>query len=234
MATRKQRHLASFLSCFGREDAVIKDPTPAAPPSQDTKQAAKLAEADRLLTHFHLQPHVEGGHYVEIYRSPDMIPATALPSRFTTGRNPLSASHQRHLKTSIYFLLKAGDKSHLHRLKSDETWHFYKGDPLTVVMLEEGPEGSQTGTLRKVTLGLDFEKGEVPHFTVPHGVWFGSFSSGAYSFVECTVSPGFDFEDFEMAERTEMFGKFEKAEDPEVKEMITFLTREEVPHAPTR
>ncbi|KAJ3213814.1 hypothetical protein HDU67_002408 [Dinochytrium kinnereticum] len=171
------------------------------------------ANGDHLIKLFNLLPHVEGGHYPQVYKSLDEIPASSLPTRFT-GSNP------RAFSTSIHFLLRSTEKSHLHRLKSDETWHFYRGDALKVIMLDEEKQ-----TMTSVLIGQNFEEGEVPQFTVPHGVWFGSFSTGRYSFVGCTVSPGFDFEDFELAERDELGMKFEGAGE-EVKSMIKYLTRE--------
>ncbi|KAI8852361.1 RmlC-like cupin domain-containing protein [Chytridium lagenaria] len=149
-------------------------------------------DGDALIKRFDLLPHVEGGYYRQVYRSTDVINPSTLPSRF-------EGTHERVFSTSIYFLLRRGDKSHLHRLKSDETWHFYHGDALKVVMLDE-----TTKKLQSVILGTKFEDGEVPQFTVPAGVWFGSVSTGAYSFVGCTVAPGFEFADFEMAERGKM------------------------------
>jgi uncharacterized protein len=92
--------------------------------------------------------------------------------------------------TQIYFLLGRGQFSRLHRIASDELWHFYQGSPLLVI--EADPE---TGAVKETTLGG--EDG-VPFHVVPGGTWFGSRSLGEWSFVGCTVGPGFDYRDFEM------------------------------------
>lgn len=138
-----------------------------------------------LVTQFQLLPHPEGGFYKETYRSAELINEHALPDRFAGNR---------HFSTAIYFLLEQGNFSAFHRIQSDELWHFYAGDPLQVHILT--PEGSYT----KIQLG---NKGDEPCFQamVPAGSWFASETApgGSYSFVGCTVAPGFDFADFELA-----------------------------------
>jgi predicted cupin superfamily sugar epimerase len=124
-------------------------------------------------------------------------------------------SGDRPFSTSIYFLLKAGDVSRLHRLRSDETWHFYAGGPLTVA--EISPKGAVT----KTTLGRDLAAGHTFQHVVPAGAWFGAWPEAGteFSFAGCTVAPGFDFRDFELARREELLELF-----PHAAELIKKLT----------
>jgi len=138
-----------------------------------------------LIEKLELVRHPEGGWYRETYRSGEMIPANGLPERFDGGRA---------FCTAIYFLLGKTDISRLHRIKSDEMWHFYAGACLTVHLLT--PHGEH----KTIKLGTDLASGETFQAVVPAGCWFGAEVSGygEYSLVGCTVSPGFDFADFEM------------------------------------
>lgn len=150
-----------------------------------------------------LLPHPEGGYYKETYRSQ----ATANFKGFDGERNYC---------TGIYFLIEKNNFSALHRIKSDEMWHFYAGDALEVI--EITPEGKLIIT----HVGSNLMKGEVFQYTVKAGHWFGSrvIQGGDFSLVGCTVSPGFDFNDFEMADRTNLTELF-----PEYKNLIAELTR---------
>jgi uncharacterized protein len=141
---------------------------------------------DKIIQRYHLQPHPEGGWYVQTYKSNEEIAASALPERFG-GNRPFS--------TAIYFLLEQGNFSAFHRIKSDECWHFYEGDPLEIFVLQ------QNGELNTIVLGKDFEKGQLFQYVVPANCWFASRPApgSSYCFVGCTVSPGFDFTDFELA-----------------------------------
>lgn len=149
---------------------------------------------EELIEHYQMLPHPEGGYYKETYRS---------EIDFDTKRGKRSAS------TAIHFLITQDSISHLHRLTSDEGWHFHLGDPLKI--LEITPEGK----LIETTLGTDFKAGHKLQHIVPAGHWFGSTSTGEYSFVGCTVSPGFDFEDFEMGNKEALSSEF-----PHLKELI--------------
>ena len=153
-----------------------------------------------------LQPHPEGGCFKETYRSAENIERQALPERYGGSRSYC---------TGIYFMLRAGEFSAFHRIQSDEMWHFYDGDPLTVSILHEN------GSLEEIRLGRDHANGEVLQAVVPRGVWFGSrvASGGDFALVGCTVAPGFDFADFEMAERTQLTNDY-----PQHKEIIAALT----------
>jgi hypothetical protein len=139
-----------------------------------------------LIKTFDLREHPEGGYFRESYRSAGVIPAQALPSRYKGERN---------FSTAIYFLLPSGTVSRMHRIASDEVWHFYLGGPLE--LLQISPEG----LMEMVLLGQDVEAGQKVQHTVPAGYWFGARAAegSAYSFVGCTVAPGFDFADFELA-----------------------------------
>ncbi|MDP5121523.1 MAG: cupin domain-containing protein [Spirosomaceae bacterium] len=157
---------------------------------------------------YDMQPHPEGGYFTETYRSEETIAADALPKRFGGERN---------FGTAIYFLLENYHFSALHRIASDEIWHFYAGDALEVFCIDEN------ANLEIIRLGNNPEKGEVFQAVVKAGTWFGSrpATGSAYSLVGCTVAPGFDFSDFEMPDQKWFLKKF-----PQHKELIVALTRE--------
>lgn len=138
-----------------------------------------------------LNKHPEGGYYKEIYRSEEKITKNALPLRFQGDRN---------FSTSIYFLLDKMDISTFHRIKSDEIWHFYKGD--SVVIYEIKPKGE----LIEHLLGDDPEKNETLQVVISKESWFAAELTNKESFalMGCTVAPGFDFNDFEMAKKIEL------------------------------
>lgn len=153
-----------------------------------------LPSLKELVRALELAPHPEGGFYRETYRAPLVIPAEALGD----FAGPRAAS------TAIYFIVPRGGFSALHRIRSDEAWHFHLGAPLTITTLLED------GSRRDVRLGVAFERGEAPQAIVPAGAWFGARiahedeAHGAYSLVGCTVAPGFDFADFELASRSSL------------------------------
>lgn len=155
---------------------------------------------------YHMQAHPEGGYFAETYRSAETIPQDALPKRFEGERN---------FSTGIYFLLESHQFSALHRIQSDEMWHFYYGTPLNVYYIDH------QGFVQTIKLGDNPENGEVFQAVVPSGVWFGSKPSqpNGYSLVGCTVAPGFSFADFEMASREKLMKQY-----PEHKEIINILT----------
>ena len=129
-----------------------------------------------------------------------IIEKTALPDVFTGDRN---------ISTSIYYLLEQGDFSAFHRIKSDELWHFYDGDRLEIVELNTG------GEVKKHYLGLDDNC--FPQVVIPAGSWFAARPLGKYTLVGCTVSPGFDFADFEMADKTTLLRQYPRHKDMIVK-----------------
>lgn len=135
-----------------------------------------------------LTRHVEGGSFKEVYRSANLIPHEALPKGFAAAR-PFG--------TSIYFMLEEGQFSAFHRIASDETWHFYDGDTLSIY------EINADGQLLRHQLGRNLAEGEHFQLTIPAGSWFGSRCEvkDGFSLVGCTVAPGFDFADFELANK---------------------------------
>jgi hypothetical protein len=132
---------------------------------------------DELVRALGLVPHPEGGFYKEMYRA-------AL--RVETPRGMRSAG------TAIYYLLPRGAFAAWHRVTSDEVWHFYDGHPLALQLV------GGDGRLETVVLGRDVARGERPQVVVPAGVLQAAVPRGEYSLVGCTVSPGFDFADWEM------------------------------------
>ncbi len=165
------------------------------------------AEIAALVKQHNLLPHPEGGFYKELYRSKGIISAKELASEFNGARNYC---------TSIYFLLTSANFSGFHRIKQDEVWHFYSGAPLTVHVIDEN------GNYTAHKVGFSLEKNLAPQLVVPAGCWFASSvdEAHAYSFVGCTVAPGFDFDDFELAERESLINEY-----PQHKEIISQLTR---------
>jgi uncharacterized protein len=162
-----------------------------------------------LVKQLNLEPHPEGGFYKETYRSAEFILHSALGNKFSGSRN---------FSTGIYFLLTGTNFSAFHRIKQDEMWHFYTGQTLLVHVID--PFGHYA--CHKV--GLNLNSGEFPQLVVPAGCWFASeiesHSSEDYTLVGCTVAPGFDFEDFELASADELSGLF-----PEHSSIIRRLTR---------
>jgi len=155
-----------------------------------------------------LEAHPEGGYFRQTYKADAMLAKEALPAGFAGAR---AAS------TAIYFLLEGGNFSAFHRLRSDEVWHFYAGDPLTVHVI--APDGEYCS----IRLGRDLAAGQVLQAVVRAGCWFGSHVADwrSWALVGCTVAPGFDFEDFEIGKRAELAARY-----PQHRELIERLTRE--------
>jgi uncharacterized protein len=167
-----------------------------------------MKTVDYWIEEYQLLPHPEGGYYAETYRSAEELGSEALPARFSGARS---------FSTGIYFLLEAGNFSAFHRIHSDEMWHFYTGGALEIFVINPAD-----GNLRIIRLGSDPGQGETFQAVVPAGAWFASRPADgtSYALVGCTVAPGFDFADFEMAER-EML----QAAYPQHSALITTLTR---------
>lgn len=149
-----------------------------------------------LIKAFDLKQHPEGGWYRETYRSQSSL--SDLPGMTGT----------RSISTAIYYMLSEGQCSAFHRIKSDEVWHFYDGGPLIVVELDP-----TTGALSETTLGADIAAGHLRQHVVPAGRWFGAKPAQGtqWSFVGCTVAPGFDFADFELADRNQFLKQYPAA-----------------------
>lgn len=149
----------------------------------------------QYVAHLQLQPHPEGGYFKETYRSHELIQHNCLPERFTGNRS---------FSTAIYYLLQQGDFSAFHKIKSDECWHFYAGSCLLIHVIET------IGNYYCVKLGSDIINGETFQFVVPEGAWFAAepAANESFSLAGCTVSPGFDFEDFEMADKEQLLKEY--------------------------
>jgi predicted cupin superfamily sugar epimerase len=163
--------------------------------------------ADEVKKILGLTPHPrEGGFYVRTYESGEMVPARAFPGRY---------SGARHTATAIYYLLEPGTFSEMHRLQSDEIFHFYAGDPVEMLQLRAD------GTDALVRIGNRLELGERPQVVVPLGVWQGSrlVPEGQWALLGCTVSPGFEFDDYEAGSRKDLCAQW-----PEFTRLIEELT----------
>ncbi len=134
--------------------------------------------AKDLINDLRLQAHPEGGYFREIFKSAHKV-------------QPLDKRSVRSALTTIYFLLTKGEHGRWHRVKSDEAWHFYEGDPVEVYWID-----GQDVVHREV-LGTDTSNAH-PMCVVPAGCWQAAKPLGEYSLLGCTVAPGFEFEDFEM------------------------------------
>jgi predicted cupin superfamily sugar epimerase len=153
-----------------------------------------------LISKLNLQPHPEGGYYRETYRSEQTL--------------IVAEEKNRNVSTAIYYMLEDNDRSRFHRIQSDELWFFHQGDPLEIVFLKDGKAHT-------IVLGNDVAKGELPQAKIEAHLWFGSRIKGGsgYSLVSCTVAPGFDFSDFEMADKALLQHQY-----PHLKEVIEQFT----------
>ncbi|MBL8935716.1 MAG: cupin domain-containing protein [Archangium sp.] len=131
-------------------------------------------EADAIIGTLGMQQHPEGGWYVETFRD-------------------VAGPDGRARSTVIYFLLKAGESSHWHRVDAVETWFFHAGAPLELRLSDDGK------TKRTVVLGPDVLAGQRPQGLVPKDAWQAARTTGEYTLVSCTVAPGFEFKGFELA-----------------------------------
>ncbi len=156
----------------------------------------------------------EGGFFRETYRSRLRLPAPALPGEY---------GGDRAAGTAIYYLLTPDSFSAMHRLRGDEVYHFYLGDPVEMLQLRED------GTGEAVIIGRDIANGMAPQVVVPAGVWQGSrlLEGGAFALLGTTMAPGFDPRDFELGDRAALVRAF-----PGLAAMIAALTREAACQAP--
>lgn len=160
--------------------------------------------AEELVRSLDLAPHPEGGWFRETYRSAETFV-------------PAGIGAPRAVSTAILFLLAEGQKSMLHRIKSDELWHHHAGGALALTQIRAG------GIVDEVVIGPDFASGHKLQHAVPAGAWFGAepLKGSGFALVGCTVAPGFDFADFELGKRLALIDEF-----PLAREAIVRLTPE--------
>ncbi len=175
--------------------------------------------AEEVKHALNLQPHPrEGGWFVQTYASGAVLPASV----FADSSDPARYDGPHRLSTAIYYLLEPATFSELHRLGSDEVFHHYAGGPVEMLHLHPG------GGMQRVTLGKDLAAGERPQVVVPRGVWQGSRllqtpgSQNDWALLGCTVSPGFEYADYETGTPEEMLAGW-----PEAATLIRALTRED-------
>ncbi len=169
-----------------------------------------MATAAEIIAALDLKPHpIEGGFFRETYRSPGVIPGDCLPGSYVpcTGRS---------LGTAIYYLLTAETFSEMHRVPTEEVFHFYLGGPVRMLQLFPGGAG------REFVIGPDITNGQHPQLVVPAGVWQGSRLEPGAEFVllGATMAPGFDYADYEQGRREELVGLY-----PAFADQIRALTR---------
>ncbi len=167
-----------------------------------------MRNAQTLIERLSLQPHPEGGYYRETYRSSERIEHDALPRRYNGARS---------FGTAVYYLLSAETFSAIHRVNTDEVWHFYCGDSVEILQL------SPSGSGRLTTLGINIEGGMQPQVVVPRETWQGArlVEGGEYALLGTTLAPGFEFTDFQLGCRDELLSAY-----PSFKDAIVTLTRE--------
>ena len=164
--------------------------------------------AEQIIEFFQMKPlPYEGGYYVETYRCEEKTAQAALPARYTGERN---------FSTAILYLLTPDMFSALHRLRSDEIFHFYLGDPVTMLQLHSN------GSSEVITLGQDIFNDQRVQVTVPKNSWQGCFlnKGGKFALMGTTIAPGFELADFELAKREELLRQY-----PNQRDVILKLTQ---------
>lgn len=154
-----------------------------------------MSPAETIIRQLNLIPHPEGGYYRETHRSTQTIPSAALLNDY---------DGERSVSTAIYYLITKDSFSALHRIRSDELFHFYGGDPVSMIQIH--PNGQQD----TFTLGCRIDQGDTPQVLVPQNTWQGLKLNpgGEYALLGCTVAPGFDFKDFQMGSRADLMEQF--------------------------
>ncbi|PIR26356.1 MAG: hypothetical protein COX62_06605 [Deltaproteobacteria bacterium CG_4_10_14_0_2_um_filter_43_8] len=163
--------------------------------------------AEEVISFLNLEPlPEEGGFYRETYRAKSSIPVNVLPQH----------NGARTYSTCIYYLLTPSEFSALHRLPQDEIFHFYLGDPVNMIQIDDA------GTLKEITLGHHLENGQSVQVLAPGNVWQGTRlnAGGKWALLGTTVAPGFEFADFEVLSRSELLRQF-----PQHKEKALPYTR---------
>jgi len=163
-------------------------------------------DADGIIRELGLKPHPEGGWFVETYRSSFLLPQSSLPVGYPRDRN---------LSTAIYYMLRKGTFSAMHRVSGDEVFHHYLGDPVELLLLHPNGRGEV------VVLGSQLEAGMRPQLLVPGGTWQGARieGEGAFALMGTTMAPGFDYADFDLGVRANLIELY-----PDFSDLITQLT----------
>ena len=163
--------------------------------------------AKEIMEILKLKPHPsEGGFFAETYRSKEDVKEDFLPLRYKTDHS---------FATAIYYLITSDSFSAMHKLITDEIFHFYLGDPVEMLLLY--PHGES----KIITLGADLAAGQRPQVMVPRGVWQGAcLTGGEFALLGTTMSPGFDMADFEIGERGFLLEQY-----PAQSELIKKLTK---------
>lgn len=156
-----------------------------------------IHDPNQIIESLELIPHPEGGYFAETYRSNKIISA-----------NSGLADGERNISTAIYYLLRSDDISRFHRIRSDEVWHHYIGTAVTLHIIHDD------GLYEAKYVGQSLKDGEKPQCVIPAGAWFGATvdKKNSFALCGCTVAPGFDFDDFEMADRYRMLQAFPEHE----------------------
>ncbi|GBD88227.1 hypothetical protein BMS3Abin03_02162 [bacterium BMS3Abin03] len=164
-------------------------------------------KAKHYIEKLQLKLHPEGGWFREVYRADETISSDHLPKRYGSARC---------FSTSIYFLLEGVQFSSFHKLKSDEQWHFYDGSPVIIYSINE------TGILETIKLGNNLADGEMFQTVIKRNTWFAAeiADKNSFALIGCTVAPGFEFDDFELAKRNELLKLY-----PKFKHIISKLTK---------
>ncbi len=164
-------------------------------------------KAAYYISKLNLIPHPEGGYFREVYRSEEKLNQESLPKRYNS---------ERSISTSIYFLMEGDQVSTFHRIKSDETWHFYDGSGVKIYIL------ANDGQISEILLGKNLEEMEFHQVTIKRNSWFGAevLDKSSYALLGCTVAPGFDYDDFEIGNRNILLSLY-----PRHEKIIRKLTR---------
>lgn len=165
-----------------------------------------MNDSEEIIKKLGLEPHPEGGYFKETYRSDGTINVDSLDQAYSGSRS---------YSTAIYFLLTSETFSAFHKINQDEIWHFYQGSPIELHTIAE------SGQHEEYLIGNDLAQNQVPQLVVPGGHWFAAkvVDPNSYALVGCTVSPGFDFQDFTLAKRSDLIRKF-----PAHTELVTAFT----------
>jgi len=160
----------------------------------------------KIIKHYNLQRHPEGGYFAEIFRSDESISNNHLPDRYEGNRV---------FFTSIYFLLAKNDKSNFHILQSDELWYYHSGSSIILHIIDE--QGNYTRQILGAT-----KKSHKPSILINRNSWFAAenLDKESYGLVSCVVIPGFEFSDFTLGDRDFLFNKF-----PQHKKLIKRFTK---------